>query len=759
MVFTALVLLAIAAAVVVPPLLREDSGGMSLLSPGRLAKAHSDYEGEEGCVKCHVPSGGLSEALCLDCHEPLATRLDEKIGYHAKVEGKCDDCHSDHLGLDYEMIRWPPAEALFVPTQAGKATEKDFDHEPATGLPLTGAHEVACDACHKLSLIVDAELMSFKKEEATYLGLGTDCSACHLNPHVPTQGNDCGECHADDKWAPAPNFEHKDTRYPLEGKHEELECKECHLTETLSELPKAPKPLLPTYEPIAPKDQPIVYRGEGFGKAPATPVTGEVLPKCFNCHENPHREGTQSFAKCADCHTAHAWTQADSASFDHGATSFPLTGGHAKPAVSCADCHGKVLNDPARTTCVACHEKDDTHKGGFDREMTIARESCGLCHTDEDWKTSTYAIKSHPLALIESHGVSCEKCHGTDARYPRLPARAPAKVGPLEEACASCHEDVHQNKLGQDCASCHGYKDWQDQADLDAAGHAKIGFPLVDAHLTEADCKGCHGGRTAEGSLRRLALADVRVNGCVVCHEDAHAGQLSTQCGECHNEKVFTPSLYSERQHKKARMPLDGAHRAVPCEICHVRDLPNDVQRFRWSRKRSRCNDCHKADDPHKGQFAKDCGACHTDNRWIPSTFGVAAHAKVGFPLEGQHDVACASCHVTGFRHGKAVSYAGTPAHCAGCHEDIHGGQFANRPGGCAGCHGLDAWTPTTFDHAQCRFPLVGKHRQAACSTCHLSSKRTTGTTSRDVVHYFPIEARECDDCHVNPHSVGEEGK
>jgi len=37
----------------------------SLLSPGPLAEPHADLDKEESCKKCHVPGGGLSDALCL----------------------------------------------------------------------------------------------------------------------------------------------------------------------------------------------------------------------------------------------------------------------------------------------------------------------------------------------------------------------------------------------------------------------------------------------------------------------------------------------------------------------------------------------------------------------------------------------------------------------------------------------------------------------------------------------------------------------
>lgn len=748
--FTLAALSLVAGLVALPDLLSGGASTSSLLSPGALSSGHAAYEGEENCTKCHVQGSGLDDGLCLDCHEPLAQRIAGKKGYHAQVEGACNACHSEHHGRDYESIRWPPKDSLFAAVQAGKATAEDFDHERGAGFPLANAHRIDCDRCHQGSLIVDGGVVEFKKEEHTYLGLGTDCGSCHLNVHVPSQGDDCGKCHGDEAWSPAPEFDHGKTRYVLVGKHIKIKCEECHLLAAPKEPPPAPPPPIPTFKALVAKTQPRPFRGVGFGKA--QPVKGEALPECLACHENPHRAGAETtFGACVDCHTADSWQQAESATFDHGATSFPLDGGHV--TVKCADCHGKALGEPARRTCAECHSKDDrkAHRGGFDREMAVARQSCEQCHSTSDWKRSTYVAKKHPLPLIERHDVKCEKCHGSEANYPRLPARPPAAIGPLEEACDACHEDPHKAKLGRDCASCHGFKGWH-LAEFDNKRHAEIGFPIVDAHV-KASCEGCHGGRTPEGGLRKMALAEVKVQGCVACHEDTHQGQLSQRCDQCHDEKVWTPSQYDEGRHAKSRMALEGAHLAVPCSICHKKDLPGGVQRFKWETKEAPCSACH--DDVHKGQFGEDgCKQCHGQEVWTPSLFDKPAHERAGFPLTGVHDTDCAKCHVSGFRHGDAVTYRDTPEGCAGCHEDVHAGQFSERSD-CKGCHTDEAWSPTTFDHDKSNYPLRGAHVSVGCVLCHVKIKRG----AREVTHYYPIAERECDDCHVNPHSTGEKGE
>jgi hypothetical protein len=59
-------------------------------------------------------------------------------------------------------------------------------------------------------------------------------------------------------------------------------------------------------------------------------------------------------------------------------TGFALTGKHTR--VECADCHKKPLREtrqPNPRQCVACHKKDDVHRG--------RRPDCAQCHTTNRW--------------------------------------------------------------------------------------------------------------------------------------------------------------------------------------------------------------------------------------------------------------------------------------------------------------------------------------------------------------------------------------
>src|ERR1041385_6575152 len=75
-------------------------------SPGPLSASHASLDSKDHCNDCHFDgSREVSNKKCLDCHDhqPLATRISAKQGFHAsaKVKGKdCKTCHDEHKGHD-----------------------------------------------------------------------------------------------------------------------------------------------------------------------------------------------------------------------------------------------------------------------------------------------------------------------------------------------------------------------------------------------------------------------------------------------------------------------------------------------------------------------------------------------------------------------------------------------------------------------------------------------------------------------------------
>ena len=64
-----------------------------------------------------------------------------------------------------------------------------------------------------------------------FKGKSSACYDCHENIHgtqFELEGiTDCNRCHQSTDWFPY-GFDHNLTKFPLEGKHAEIECKECH---------------------------------------------------------------------------------------------------------------------------------------------------------------------------------------------------------------------------------------------------------------------------------------------------------------------------------------------------------------------------------------------------------------------------------------------------------------------------------------------------------------------------------------------------
>jgi len=106
-------------------------------------------------------------------------------------------------------------------------------------------------------------------------------------------------------------FDHRQTGFPLQGRHGHLACESCHTARNVR-------------EPAA-----LARGGVNLGRT----FLG-LSRACASCHADPHR-GQFSPRGCADCHGEERWKPP--ARFDHARTEFPLTGRHEQ--VACARCH------------------------------------------------------------------------------------------------------------------------------------------------------------------------------------------------------------------------------------------------------------------------------------------------------------------------------------------------------------------------------------------------------------------------------------
>jgi hypothetical protein len=159
---------------------------------------------------------------------------------------------------------------------------------------------------------------------------------------------------------------------------------------------------------------------------------------------------------------------------------------------------------------------DDPHAGQLG-------ETCDGCHSDTEPTWSSGVRFDHDLAsfpLLGKHdALVCDDCHATPAFHD------------ADDECIACHaaDDVHERRLGNDCAQCHNPNDWL--AWVFDHG-AQTDFALTGAH-DGLSCQACH----------REPVTDAIVldTTCAACHrrDDVHRGEFGQDCGQCHTTESF----------------------------------------------------------------------------------------------------------------------------------------------------------------------------------------------------------------------------
>src|SRR3954469_7604825 len=307
------------------------------LSPGssqECVRCHSEHNGEDfPLIKLdpktfdHRQTGYALEGkhagvTCNRCHtaqhisaamRPLIKIRDLNRSFLG-VATDCVGCHQDQhngrLGTNCQQCH----------NTAEWKNVSQFDHAK-TRYPLTGMHaQVTCAKCHAPG--------PDNKPRFAGLPFGK-CSDCHSDPHKGSFTQTCQSCHNTGGWkkvsvaAVSERFDHSKTKYPLLGKHAEVQCSQCHAN-------------------------------GNFKKTLA-------FEKCSDCHR-PSPHGTQ-FSKradageCSSCHNLQGFKPSTYGLKEHATSAYTLEGKHA--AVQCAQCHlpkGKdTLFKIKFQRCTDCH--------------------------------------------------------------------------------------------------------------------------------------------------------------------------------------------------------------------------------------------------------------------------------------------------------------------------------------------------------------------------------------------------------------------
>lgn len=724
-----------------------------VVSPGKLASAHAQLEGSKNCKQCHSRRGRVEPARCLNCHDALNDSIKASKGYHAsRASSRCGQCHQDHRGRKFDIIRWPSGSA------------ERFNHKTVR-YTLAGKHAQAkCRDCHTPAYQVASKVKDFPmdRRKRTYLGLSQACKTCHDDQHEGRLDSRCQKCHDERSFKKPPRFDHDDTGFALAGKHKDVECDDCH---------KKP------------------------GRTPEVLFRGLDFDACSDCHKDSHRgamANRRGKTLCDSCHKETSWQTLVYRKADHSPQRMPLTGGHADP--KCTECHGQKADRRPSSTCVNCHS--DVHSGRFG-------QNCSRCHDTDNWRARPPRERAVPPTRISASArlgltkkelskaafhqktrfpldglhvrVKCRECHpnsrrGFKKRFQNI----------KHENCSDCHKDSHEGQFtGTRCTQCHSTDGWP-LTTYGVTEHDESQYPLDGAHRGVA-CASCHPTSRAAATRYRFADRD-----CGTCHNDVHEGQFGKpmdaqrpvrKCAECHKTNSFTGGQFD---HDSARLKLRGKHTQTACSSCHRKAKGANKANGSGTGASGKagfviyrgispeCDACHR--DRHEGQFrrpptVRKCDECHTQKRFRVGNFD--HDQRTSYPLTGKHrDTRCNQCHFTvrPKKSNDTVLYRLGAQECADCHKNRHASLVQRVRGpskkrllrfgqkraeaarvsvdACERCHSTAAWgqvnTVASFDHSDVGYTLRGGHDTVGCDRCHTATRALS---------------RQCSSCHSDRHN------
>lgn len=506
------------------------------ISPGKLTEVHKHLEGITNCTKCHSLGNKVTNEKCLSCHTEVKARLTMQTGYHASkaIRGKnCTQCHSDHHGTTFQIIRFD---------------KNTFNHE-LTGYKLSGAHaKKQCQDCHRKENIKDVK-SSGKK--FTYMGLSQDCASCHKDYHQENLPDRCGDCHGFDAFKPAVKFSHDKAKFRLLGQHQTVPCLKCHPVTIRKDV---------KYQE---------FRGIRFSG-------------CGNCHTDVHLGKLGQ--ECARCHSEVSFhTVGGMNDFDHSKTQFALAGKHQ--SVSCSSCHKNSLRGPIpHARCTDCHK--DFHNGQFIAPGQTGE--CSECHTTRGFSEILYPVDKHnsgPFKLTGAHLTTpCMACHKKQEKW---------SFRQIGTRCTDCHSDPHSGLLnqkyypGRTCEQCHQTSAWARVS----FNHDSTAFRLSAPHSKQA-CRLCH-YRKDEGGKARQQFTGLSLS-CAGCHSDVHQNQFAiagvTDCKRCHEAEQWKIKTFD---HNKTSFRLDSKHQNVACDKCHKKVTGAKTSYVLYKIPKWECRDCH----------------------------------------------------------------------------------------------------------------------------------------------------------------------
>jgi hypothetical protein len=365
--------------------------------------------GDLPCSKCHEEgnfSRPIAHKRCAACHEaPHKGQFEFATG--------SPDCSSCHDVTGFKSL-------LF--NRANHASGR---------FPLVGKHaDMPCEKCHQP-----------EGTKAVSVAGKHQCAECHADPHGgefagEPYNNKCDLCHSETGFA-VTTFSvdrHARTRFPLTGRHAEVQCLKCHRG-----LPVDSKAILESAVVASPNLRSAVSEtGEASNRRLQFHFASQ---ECSRCHRDPHNIDPGLNISCETCHTPQEWRTL--LPFDHSQASIRLEGAHKDVAggAPCKTCHGSMAQgvpvfSGVSFQCSGCHTAEEPHGGQFSTPGDGQRD-CSSCHSQQSWAAVTFNHNHTPFALSGAHrGIDCVKCHKTQTETNGKSVRS-YRGTPTD--CLGCH--------------------------------------------------------------------------------------------------------------------------------------------------------------------------------------------------------------------------------------------------------------------------------------------------------------------------------
>ncbi len=372
------------------------------------------------------------------------------------------------------------------------------------------------------------------------------------------------------------------------------------------------------------------------------PVRAYVARGCAGCHVDAHSGNLG--VDCSRCHNQMNW-RAEKQTVQHAGTRFPLTGVHQ--AISCDQCHSGAATGNFRgapTECFLCHRAQ--FQSAPNHAAMNFPQKCDQCHKTATWTQATF---SH--SLVAGSGGTCWNCHQKD--FERAPNHV---VKNYPRTCETCHNTAsyrgamfnHNAVPGATgaCYTCHA-ADYQR-----GPGHVANSF--------SQSCQTCHNTNTWQGASFDHNSLSGGAGNCASCHMPEyqtapnHAAMSFPQsCQNCHNTNTWTGATFSHSA-------LPGG--AGTCYTCHSADYQRAPSHVAMS-------------------YPQTCQNCHATTQWT------GASLNHPFPLTGNHNVSCTSCHAGG--NTATFTCLTCHAHAQPAMDDKHQNRngYSYNSQACYNCH------------------------------------------------------------------------